>query len=378
MKNFSRFFWKIIIYSSTFILIAFSNYSFSKILTDSAKADSTKYKNTFIFLPAVGYTPNTSWFFGISGNYLFKFKGQDSTTRTSNYNPLFIYTLEKQIIIWNDYTLFFNKEKYILSGDIAFMSYPQVYYGIGNNTPKENKEDVSYSEFFFRQIVSKKVASHLFAKIGYDYYNMFKVEREENGLLDLLERPVGYDGGTASGIILGAGIDSRNNILNSKEGIFLKLTGYFYLPMLGSNFSFQNYKLDFRKYIKPFKNREDVLAFQGYGILNFGETPFNKLAKLGGEMIMRGYYEGRYRDNHLLAFQTEYRLHVWKRIGMVCFAGLGDVANKTNRFNTNDIKYSYGLGLRFKMIKKEDLNIRIDYGITQTSGNFYLSISEAF
>ena len=71
-------------------------------------------------------------------------------------------------------------------------------------------------------------------------------------------------------------------------------------------------------------------------------------------------------------------MHVWKWIGVVGFAGFGDVAHDINKFNVNDIKYSYGMGLRIKLIKQENLNLRIDYGITPISGNFYVSIAEAF
>jgi len=71
-------------------------------------------------------------------------------------------------------------------------------------------------------------------------------------------------------------------------------------------------------------------------------------------------------------------LHAWKRIGIVGFAGFGDVANEINKFNVSDIKFSYGMGLRIKLIKKEDLSLRIDYGVTPSPGNFYISIAEAF
>lgn len=358
-------------------LAGYSNFSYAGI-TDSTGAESSKYKNAFVVIPAIGHTPNTDWFFTASGNYLFKLNGQDSTTRTSNFNLYLIYTLENQILIWCDYKFFFNKEKYILSGDIGFVSFPQVYYGIGNNTSDVNKEDFSYNALFIKQILSQKIISDLFVKVGYDYYNVFNVVRKKNGLLDLIERPAAYDGGVASGIVLGMGYDSRNNVLNSSKGIFLNFKSTFYSKMLGSGFVFQSYILDARKYHKLFKTREDVIAFQGYGLFNFGEIPFPLMAKLGGDMIMRGYYNGRYRDNHLLAIQAEYRLHLWKRIGIVGFAGLGDVADEIRKFNLNDIKYSYGLGFRFKVIKKENLNIRIDYGITSISGNFYITISEAF
>ena len=40
---------------------------------------------------------------------------------------------------------------------------------------------------------------------------------------------------------------------------------------------------------------------------------------------MRGYYEGRYRDKHSLEATVELRQHVWKRNGIVVWAGAGTV-----------------------------------------------------
>ncbi len=95
-------------------------------------------------------------------------------------------------------------------------------------------------------------------------------------------------------------------------------------------------------------------------------------------MIMRGYYEGRYLDNLLLAAQTEYRMHVWEKIGVVGFIGFGDVAEKFRNFRLPDLKPSAGIGLRYALIPEENLNIRLDFAVGKATNNFYINISEAF
>ena len=102
------------------------------------------------------------------------------------------------------------------------------------------------------------------------------------------------------------------------------------------------------------------------------------LARLGSESILRGYYSARYRDTTLAAFQVEYRLPVWWRFGMVGFAGYGQVADSIGRLKIGEFKYSVGLGIRFRIDRKEGTNIRLDLGFGKGSSGNYLSGGEAF
>ena len=93
---------------------------------------------------------------------------------------------------------------------------------------------------------------------------------------------------------------------------------------------------------------------------------------------MRGYYDGRYRDRHLLAFQAEYRLPVWGKFGLVGFAGLGRVAPTLGGLDFSGLKYSAGFGLRFKIAPREGANLRIDWAFGQGTSGVYFTAGEAF
>jgi hypothetical protein len=102
------------------------------------------------------------------------------------------------------------------------------------------------------------------------------------------------------------------------------------------------------------------------------------LARLGSDGILRGYNGARYRDNTLAAIQVEYRLPVWWRVGMVGFAGYGQVADGIGRLKIGEFKYSVGLGIRFRIDPKEGTNIRLDFGFGKGSWGNYLTGGEAF
>lgn len=99
---------------------------------------------------------------------------------------------------------------------------------------------------------------------------------------------------------------------------------------------------------------------------------------MGGESIMRGYYQGRFSDRALLAAQAEYRLPLWWNFGGNVFVSVGEVAKAADKFEINNFKYSFGGGLRYFMDKNERMVIRLDLGFNEEGSNLYIGINEAF
>lgn len=94
---------------------------------------------------------------------------------------------------------------------------------------------------------------------------------------------------------------------------------------------------------------------------------------------MRSYFTGRYRDKFYSAIQLEYRQYFWRKLGFVVFGGLGDVAQEFIKFDFTELKYSYGMGLRFLFNKKQKINLRMDFGFGQDGNSgVYFGIEEAF
>ncbi|MFT4780073.1 MAG: outer membrane translocation and assembly module TamA, partial [Flavobacteriales bacterium] len=113
------------------------------------------------------------------------------------------------------------------------------------------------------------------------------------------------------------------------------------------------------------------------------DVPFNQLALMGGESLMRGYYYGRYRDNNQLAAQVEYRFlpipfNFTDRIGAAVFAGAGSVFNQVNTLEISDFVISGGAGLRVLLFPKKDIWTRLDVAFTREGAGFYLFVGESF
>lgn len=167
--------------------------------------------------------------------------------------------------------------------------------------------------------------------------------------------------------------------MNVRNGYFAELGLLNYFNKLGSRYHFTGVNTD----IRSFKalNKRDVLALQFTGNFYSGNVPFNQMALMGGETIMRGYYFGRYRDKNMLAGQAEYRLLPFpfsKRIGATVFASTAVVAPSISSFRADNLKVSGGAGLRYLLFPKKDIFMRFDVGVTKEGPGFYFFTGEAF
>ena len=83
---------------------------------------------------------------------------------------------------------------------------------------------------------------------------------------------------------------------------------------------------------------------------------------------MRGYYLGRYRDNTLLAAQTEYRFLPFpfsERWGAAAFVGVGTVSDGISELDFSKLKVAGGTGVRLLNFRSQDIFTRFDVAVTE-------------
>ena len=333
---------------------------------------STHHRLQIIPLPVVFYTPETHIAYGVLGVCLFK---TDSTARTSNVDFAIIHTQNAQTVIEPTYTIFTKQERYLIRGMLLYTKFPELYYGIGHGTTKEQEELISYKSLRAYNRFLRQVKSGWFAGIQQQYFKTFDISRSSDQQFPA-QTLIGGLGSVVNGIGAASVVDTRDNIYSPIRGWYADVSFMEYGKLLGSEFGFTNYLFDIRHYRSLSPNT--VLAGQFYLNLNIGEVPFKQAATLGGSSLLRGYYNGRYRDNDALIMQAELRQRFFGRFGGVVFAGLGDVAHKPSEFTVSDLKPTGGLGLRYLISRKEHLNIRFDAAVGNNTHGFYVNISEAF
>jgi hypothetical protein len=94
--------------------------------------------------------------------------------------------------------------------------------------------------------------------------------------------------------------------------------------------------------------------------------------------MLRGYYEGRYRDRLYLSGQLEIRRHLFWRLGAVGFVGVGDVGDDIQDIRIRTAQVSGGAGLRVLFNQEENVNLRVDLGVGKHTTGVYFGLEEAF
>jgi outer membrane protein assembly factor BamA len=333
------------------------------------------FKAHLLAFPFINYSPETKLAFGGGGILNFRAGRNKEQTRASTVWAFGTYTLAKQFQVAVKPEIYFERNRFFLSGNFRYERTPQNFFGVGNDTPSTAEESYTPRIMTVQVGVKKKFLGHLFAGVQFDFEQMTMEKVEPGGILSTGSL-TGSRGGLLSGFGVSLDWDTRDGVLYPRKGVSFQLTADTYGALTGSDFTFTSLKLDCREYFLVAPNQ--VLALQAYIRSTAGEVPFHKLALIGGESIMRGYYKGRFRDKDILAVQAEYRVMVTKRIGVVGFAGLADVFPDLSEFDLKTIKYSVGTGVRYMINKREGTTLRMDMAWGQASFGLYFTAQEAF
>jgi outer membrane translocation and assembly module TamA len=345
----------------------------------SSGGDSTR-SGTFFPLPVLAYSQETGFEFGVLPMYAFYTDKTDKLTRSSVISALATFTTKKQSSFYLKSDIWTPENRYHVASEFRYKDFPILFYGVGSNTLDANKEHIDQKLFRLRGEAEKRFGRS-FTGVNLSYENYKFADRNPGGI---------YPGSVFNpegGEVLFAGIsqilDSRNSNIYPTNGFYLKLN-YSYAPDLfgGSNFEGSQTKIDVRSF-KPL-NEKTVLGINGaYQTIQGTRAPFYLLPQLGNDMIMRGYYSGRYRDQNLLALQGEIRYRFIPRLGAAAFLGAGTVySNRSLSFR--NVKPSVGAGLRYFYDVERGLSVRADYAIGEKrpgeklQKGFYLSLGEAF
>ena len=325
--------------------------------------------------PFAYYTPETQLAFGAGGIMIF-YTGKEKELLPSKVTFSGYYTSNKQYKISLNPALYFNKNKIYFEFPIHFGHYVDKFWGIGNQTIETGNEQYTLDEISISLDLQVPPLWAAADRSGIIFeYNKTEIDDKQTNPFLLQDSVLGSNGGEIYGFGGDLVWDTRDHIFFPNKGSYQYFKIMLY-PRI-DDFVFYTVELDLRHYnaITP----DHVIAGNIYFNFARGEIPFYKLPALGGQNRMRGYFEGRYRDLTYGMMQLEYRQYFWWRLGFIVFGGIGDVAEDLLQVKFEDLKYSYGLGLRYLFNKKEKVNLRLDLGFGQDGNSgIYFGIEEAF
>lgn len=351
-----------------------------KLLSNEA---DTSRSSSFLPLPAFGYSQETGLELGIASLYSFYADRKDTLIRTSRLTGIATFTTKKQsnFILKSD--IWTSKNSYHITSELRYKNFPFNFYGIGNSTLEINEDPITQKLFRFNAGIEKKLGKISFTGVSTAYESYRFTDKVNDGIFSTDPAIIDKNGGQVLFLGLTQIIDSRNSNTYTTRGTFVKLN-YSYAPDFfgGNHFSGGLFKLDMRNFQSITK--QTTIGFNvNFQSIGGSHTPFYLLPQLGSDEIMRGYYAGRFRDQNLLALQSEIRLRLNPRFGVVAFAAAGNVYSD-GQIKLIQFKPAIGAGFRYFYDIERGLSVRMDYAVgeknrgeTRQSG-LYLSLGEAF
>ena len=113
----------------------------NEVVEEAEETDSVKSRNgSFLVLPIITYSPETSLRLGVISIYFFRGKDAPEGTQLSTIKLPLNYTLNNQIKARLSYEIFLNDNKHIFKGVAEWIKFPGLGWFIGNNSPDASEE----------------------------------------------------------------------------------------------------------------------------------------------------------------------------------------------------------------------------------------------
>ena len=364
-------------------------------------------------IPVVNYSPESTWEFGAAAQGYFRLPNQE---RTSIVQLDGTYSLNHQWYINAQGNLYFgikDSAKPLQDGAstyrlkargwqlqfrAGYSDRPANYYGSNNDSIFANQGNMGIGMLrqgkpYDLQRGYLNVQAPIYITPQLAVGPMMDVLVARFRIEDIYTLP---DPLVQIGLGAVAQYDTRDNVFYPHQGLFVKLsaaaawTNKRDIPE-GQQASISGLlSADLRHYIPLAKDL--VLAWQLKGQFLLPDlnlhithlTLYPMLPRLGGQDGLRGINSDMFRDDIMMAFQTELRIPLWSIFRATVFAGVGDVYDFHN-WHWEVPKVGYGIGLR-AAINKAKVNIRFDVARsnvdprwnTINAYSFYLTATEAF
>jgi hypothetical protein len=359
---------------------------------DSGGKDPDARRRFLVVAPSIGSKPSTGFTGGFSGNMAF-FSGEPATTHISSLTGGFKISQEKQLLGGARLAMFTGSDRWFIQADTRLSLTSQNTYGFGADAPPSSAVNADYTQRRAFETIYRRVAPHLYVGGGLNISDHSNIRPGTSAATWNQSAYVSYsekhgfdlDGQTSAGPSAALLFDTRDNAINPQRGSLVSATyRTFFDGFLGGDSSWQELYVDMRTYKALTASGRQKLAFwfQDDAVTS-GTAPYLDLpATAANDRSARGYGEGRYRGEHLLYGEMEYRGAITKGglLGFVAFLNTTTIASQeTGERLFDSFAPGAGFGMRVLLNKRSRTNLCTDYGWgKQGSHGFYLAIQEAF
>ena len=317
----------------------------------------------FVPVPYINYNRSIGLSLGVLPMAMFNPVPADTLSPSSIAGLLAMYSTNKTWFFMGFTKWFVHEDdwRFTGAGGVGSINFQfAVDYPLNTFIPYNTEADFAYIG------AERRVISKLYLGLNYLYANLRTTTES---------LPLEQDA-KLHGLGLSLAMDQRSNVYYPREGYLSDVAYRTFPEALGNDFVSQKVEIDHNHYF-PLRSDHDVLAARAFVGLGIGDLSFNQQFIVGGTDI-RGYSEGAYRGNYLLAAQAEYRWNFYGKWGAVGFFGLATVYESINEADDGKILPGGGIGLRFNVFPENHMNMGMDVALGREDWGLYFRIGEVF
>jgi outer membrane protein assembly factor BamA len=183
--------------------------------------------------------------------------------------------------------------------------------------------------------------------------------------------------------VLGQYVDVHD-YLYSRSGVQYGYTGEYGAPLLGSDTLYTRHAFFYRHYILLDGRPHENFEFQSLLSLSSGDVFLGDTYAyaIGGSRTLRGYTSGSITGNAFVILNVQYLRPFFGYYPLrgVVFVDIGNAYPSNERINLGDLKWSTGLGLRFRLKSFVNIELRVDVAYAYDTGQYKIiaGTKEAF
>jgi len=345
------------------------------LLAKNSSLPVVRFDETFVF---TGYSNETEFYAGALAYLRYRPAHFDRLTSKNIFYISTIYSQKKQFNFLFQPTIYFQDGLYRSFSELQYKKWPSEFYGIGMNSNRDISEKYTSEEIKLKSDLTRIVSDNWELAFCYEFVNHQLVKLEDNKLLASGNIP-GSQNSSTSGAGLKVTLNSSNSESYPTKGSIYSLQIMNYSKHIGSDYKFSSITLDLRKYFEI--DNQNILAVQSYFSSINGDVPFHQLNYMNDNM--RAITSNLFIDQNVYVFRMEDRFFHWndgfkKRLGLVIFAELGEVASEIAKFNLEQFQFNYGLGFRYSFFLDDRMNARLDIGFGEVKASISMATGEVF
>lgn len=318
------------------------------------------------------YSSDTGLGIGLMAAGIYSTSPADTTVLPSNVSIFADATTGRFFKVGVGGTHIYHSGNRRVGYELSFKSFTTYFWGIGydaghypDNKSKYQLLDIDMTVDHLWRLTGPFFAGPL-AEISYIRASHIKLQRTWEGI----PRHT-----LSAGVGLRLQFDTRDNLTAPRHGWLGRITQMVYPRFTGNGRrSFGSTEVSLAHYASVWDG--GVIASRIHGCFTYGRTPWGMMPTVGGRSVMRGYYEGQYRDKCETDVIIELRQKVSGRSGVAVWGALGAVYPDFSRFHGRFLLPNCGMGYRWEF--KKDTNVRLDVGIGKGCWGLEFNINEAF